>query len=1530
MHTDARVGSIELTEARARGIAKTHTRAQSRTRQVARAATDAEARRHTRATAPIAKAARAVRQSAQDDAEAEAAATAAAQAAAAAASAAAADAQQQQEDTVTCVEPDCEHAAVGGFLRPIGPFCEQHRPTVGQDYWTQEMQDEEAALNAESPKTAPDSDTNVSKRKADAALVPATKAAAPAAPSPRPRARRARTTASVLLPTEPTSADITVAVHLITNNCVINIKLHNCATIADLRHGIWNSRIALDDECPAIDRMHLECDGVRMYPNETLEDHFVFDHDKIHLSHLPDGVSELMIPLPPSDRFETAAESYTLRPDAMVPGSQVPEYKAQLWRRARVMLEKHTCYIYTVINSGRNRIEQTLADNYPMDIHAFRILRKTGSNATGEITHDYLTALIAGLQHRLEFPDEFLDQSPILQQARAGTLAEHTSEYTEALLAAEGSITTEPDRLRDAELKAKGVYRGLSARFIATEWSAFAQLLADDNMLGALRVNTGTEGNPHPSPDSCITFSTEFRENAFLAPKRSTTIKFPLRSKYAGIVGDWWAPTSGTMLCMNEAYNSFEAAHARAHNRWVRMHSMQQGHEFLRPKKWECHAIDAMTLVYFGNFEQNHELCQLLLQTAQDGKWPVCAGAHKVWGIGSTFKSPFTQADWRGDNVLGDVIAFVRTSLAIHCPDPLMQLALSALWSKNWPAFESLPALQKRGHDADRICTCPPGDKDCTYHKRQKNLAGPMTSDSYCFEAVACEAAGVQGRSCCNSKYTHQHLAAIRSFVHTPLDNRLCLCRKLDCLSVARRQAAALGDDSLLPLEDIQLLATHEDTRPHCLAPLSDTQEAGINTWKPKPVLIIDLAALENRSTQLDQAAGGPAQAEAAAKLPLEALPSCKRKFLPHHQVMLDKEVALKAFRTPKAIDSALQPSSQQLDQRSAKALVASTPSALSVTKGIPGSALDKMTAADAPVDTTEKQAEFNLSSIFRTDSSDESEEAQDGHLHQDEELDAAAQYWDCGCGADQEKDCVCPVQPLNADGRTEQQLVDEQRAKINALLPPDKQVTEGHVRRIRQRTGVAMQPAEEKAEVITSDRLYTSSLGRYTHCKLQPDTIETRDRPLVNILFPACGKWMRTHISRVKPWVLALLHEHHNIDPSALINAEDLAPRTEQEHRDEARTISDTKVCTSLAKMMLRVSAVDENFGALAVIPADFERELRRNPLFSPAFTAERVMRNTMFALYIRDSVNDLNPDNIGDDGTFGLFLIGSWTALSEEQRLPYVKLAAISRHATVAARSHLAKVKQEAAAPATIAAAPAATSAQQEQPRTQAPAPTAKDAAAEPSSGGSANGAESDIAQRLRRGLDLAATEQAACAQAAIDVAELAATTIALEKPPSHVRGQRISQALYAGIEGYWSKAWIHWHVTHLDGDRLSDHEVAFTQGGMASNADSFFRTSRSNMIMFSQTLFCKKHDRSSPPKYPGTAGHTDRREKAAAKKLFPCPAPQYNPDTYHETHSTSNELMAVNSGGPRCRVPPHTHTARARSTPTQHAHVASSNKS
>lgn len=82
-----------------------------------------------------------------------------------------------------------------------------------------------------------------------------------------------------------------------------------------------------------------------------------------------------------------------------------------------------------------------------------------------------------------------------------------------------------------------------------------------------------------------------------------------------------------------------------------------------REDKWASARWEIGYNGVFGKFSQDSKLREVLLKS--NGMFAECAVMDKIWGIGLSMNDPkrFNCSRWRGDNLLGNILAAVRDEL---------------------------------------------------------------------------------------------------------------------------------------------------------------------------------------------------------------------------------------------------------------------------------------------------------------------------------------------------------------------------------------------------------------------------------------------------------------------------------------------------------------------------------------------------------------------------------------------------------------------------------------------------------------------------------------------------------------------------------------------------------------------------------------------------------------------------------------------------------------------------------------------------
>lgn len=79
-------------------------------------------------------------------------------------------------------------------------------------------------------------------------------------------------------------------------------------------------------------------------------------------------------------------------------------------------------------------------------------------------------------------------------------------------------------------------------------------------------------------------------------------------------------------------------------------------------KIWNEHKVRIMRQAVFLKFSQNPELKKLLLQT-ENNNLAEASPTDRVWGIGLSVENAINEVEWRGENLLGQVLVSVREEL---------------------------------------------------------------------------------------------------------------------------------------------------------------------------------------------------------------------------------------------------------------------------------------------------------------------------------------------------------------------------------------------------------------------------------------------------------------------------------------------------------------------------------------------------------------------------------------------------------------------------------------------------------------------------------------------------------------------------------------------------------------------------------------------------------------------------------------------------------------------------------------------------
>ena len=832
-----------------------------------------------------------------------------------------------------------------------------------------------------------------------------------------------------------------------------------------------------------------------------------------------------------------------------------PEPKVRaLWDEAKRLIALHSSFAYSIFATDRCHIDQVYSDNMPISVVEFLTIRRTLATVTGVVTPEYAEAVLALLQYRLQMPDTIFDTMPLASHIRSGTIRGHESPFVRDIL------TPDADDLEhtDEQCEQYGIIKGATASMLILAWHSFKDHAQAAGVKGSWTPAIGDKGNPPPRIEECMPFSSEHGMNGFMALRAAAPVQFPLFNKFVHLDEDFWLPTDGVASSSKNAWSIILGEHTKALSHFQH----QSDEDAPEPAPWADVELRIMALILFARYEQHEAAGLELIRSARDfSNYPVYMSADTFWGTGNEGEESFRRKRWPGQNVIGDILAYVRVSLASICPLPQERIQLDALWSAQWPLLENLAAVRARGPDAIKMCPCLPGDMSCVAARRRKHLKGPMTAKSYDWEAVAYEMAGVQGRTCCRSPKQHFHISAIATFRLTPTDERLCLCGKGEkCLLAMRRTAATTGDPFEADIEDILLLSNNVPVRDHCLASLDEEQYIALSTWKPKAAPEATSAGLQLEATkkresaaQFNRAAGGPQQEQQQPEFTIDGQAPVPRHFVPQLEAnnALEQAHAEAAAGKISASKHQAEPSMGSAKQLEKRGLLTAGRPALDGQPNLGGDTdaisaeprtpnhMEQM-AAQLMASDGEAMAEEHDQAIELYLEDDDRAEAGEGEDAQaNAGVDTDTEPYSCDCFADHEDECTC------WDPAAEHEQLIQQMERINSTLPLHKQLTELQVKRMRQHTGQAPPEAhfddEEAANIL--DRLYKSTEGKWVHCLVRDDTEFTRNKPLTNVFFKQCGIEKPVHSTRLAKWDLALQHKDHGDDN--LLEVEDASAST-------------------------------------------------------------------------------------------------------------------------------------------------------------------------------------------------------------------------------------------------------------------------------------------------------------------------------------------------------------------------------------------------
>ena len=631
----------------------------------------------------------------------------------------------------------------------------------------------------------------------------------------------------------------------------------------------------------------------------------------------------------------TPQESLHLFDKVLNKGKQLmAQYVAVMYKN--FVCTPHTC------------IEQIYSDNMPMSVGDFCCLKDIMSDVNGKVTTCYAVAVLQQLRRALPVLDPGADDMrdtmstntlPLGDYLTERVLENHSFPFRSLLAQAQdhhraheegtdivGYPVGQWDLDRGKKADAYSVFSLLDS------WKAFALLysaLPAKMCSLSLFPAVGRPGNTHPTASQCLAFSSNSSLHGFLSPKWMCDVKMPLDSDFVNLdallpatPNTPWATATSACLAHNQMKmlrQTRAEAWGEASKSFPPGASRQQVNDTLGPPppNWFNMRVEVMAAANFAKFEQNHSLYMRLMRTIAAGKWPIYMCSHEqFWGYNGTIKYMFNQDSWPGANLMGSVLAYVRTSLASRCTEqlPIIQAGLNKLRSSRWTKWELQPAVHPRGPALPQLCDCTLLDMNCVAARRRANLAGPMTAASWDKDAIACEMARIQGRGCCDAPWSPQQIAAIMTMNAAKVDKWQCLCRQEGngCIQRMREQANLQQDDTKRSIEDIILTLAEIPLRPLCAAPLTKLQQCALDAfgmreaqhqiqqYKIEKLRVDTLALATKRSGETFDYKGpdgymfGP---------DLEELPPVPRVYLP--LVQLRKDV-LAAARDPSVLHSIL------------------------------------------------------------------------------------------------------------------------------------------------------------------------------------------------------------------------------------------------------------------------------------------------------------------------------------------------------------------------------------------------------------------------------------------------------------------------------------------------------------------------------------------------------------------------------------------------------------------------------------------------
>ena len=817
---------------------------------------------------------------------------------------------------------------------------------------------------------------------------------------------------------------------------------------------------------------------------------------------------------------------------------------------------QHVGFVYEAQRDGRATIEQAYSDAMPMNVQTFATLKRVSANATGDITTAFTIELFKNIASTFEVDSDVFPDVQVPDRGADIQILTFKFPY-------EGLFDTAVECAKNEHWAPNAVSWPEPLPHVSSETLVFTweQLFsAWDRLPERLVARTvlwprvGEMGNPTPDLDHCVLIGAPQLLYGALSPDTICEVRFPLDTDFVGALGEW-QPEYGTCTSSRQAHNAIKIVHNERRLRWAKcvQDLMRTGDMSLsaakqqageEPKPWHKIKLEAFALASFAKFEQNAEMYDELMGTLSEGKYPVLTRSDAFWGTAMSDSGSFDREYpqfWKGENMYGTMLAYVRTSLASIAYNRGTKAEVLHLWSPAWIEPESWPAIPHRG-PSRRLCKCSDDDWRCIAVRRQYNLNNPMTKESYDEFAVACEQSRVQGRACCEDAYHPEQMAAWCSFQAQLPHNRLCLCRRgVECLQVQRDLVVENDDDSLAPLEDIMLRLADLPLRRHCLVDYTTQQSAALDAFKPKPVIEIDLAATEDDGSEL--AALGNAspsgQFDDFDMDKVEELPPIPKKHMQLEQLRDDVSSNQAAHADSK------RSAAQQLAAANSEG---GAGAALSPLEQL-NKANDELSDADDTWSDAEQGGEYacpcgadsfadcicetevdQLEDVDTEDADSDDLEFSDGE---------EGVGYSCPCGADSKAECVagkvCAARQATATAQ-------EELKKLNEQLPADAQVSMETFLELKT-------PKQDNMfDGVTVNfepepKLYLSSGGKMYHCMTMPDTIEAAHPMLCNVSFPMCDQWKTVHVSRVQAFETALLGTKHGVPKTSLMNVTDIEP---------------------------------------------------------------------------------------------------------------------------------------------------------------------------------------------------------------------------------------------------------------------------------------------------------------------------------------------------------------------------------------------------